>query len=136
MSERVVISAAHCFSNSTSLSHSIDVSALKVAAGKYKRRLDAEEDLETQIRDVVEVRISQKADIATVKITGHFEYRPHIAPACLKFSEDPLDEYMALVPGWVTTKVGTLRFPFKILINFFFFYFRNLRPARLCSRST
>ena len=119
MSERVVISAAHCFSVNTNYVHTVDVKTFKVAAGKYKRELDAEETLETQIRDVVEVRISRrydgndkwKADIATILIAGYFEYRPHIVPACLKFEDTDAEKYpkaltLALVAGWGATKVG------------------------------
>ena len=58
VSERVVISAAHCFSQSVNYTHTFDVKDFQVAAGKYKRRLDAEEALQTQIRDVLEVGIS------------------------------------------------------------------------------
>ena len=58
VTERVVISAAHCFSLDTNYTDTFDVKDFKVAAGKYKRGLDAEETLETQIRDVKEVKIS------------------------------------------------------------------------------
>ena len=58
VSERLVISAAHCFSDSTDFSHSFDVKDFKVAAGKYKRELNAEESLPTQIQDVLDVEIS------------------------------------------------------------------------------
>ena len=57
MSERVVITAAHCFSTEINFVHTYDVKTYKVAAGKYKRELDVEETLGTQIRDVVEVKI-------------------------------------------------------------------------------
>ena len=58
VAERVVISAAHCFSMSTNNSHQIDYKAYKVAAGKIRRGLNEMETLETQIRDVQEVVIS------------------------------------------------------------------------------
>ena len=57
ISERVVISAAHCFSMATNYTHEIDVESFKVAAGKVQRGLDEKEELETQIRDVQEVQI-------------------------------------------------------------------------------
>ena len=60
VSERVVITAAHCFSESINYMHTYDVKDFQVAAGKYKRGLNEEETLETQIRDVVEVKISNK----------------------------------------------------------------------------
>ena len=58
VSERFVISAAHCFSQNVNFTHSFDVKDFQVAAGKYKRELYAEESLPTQIRDVLEVKIS------------------------------------------------------------------------------
>ena len=60
VSERVVITAAHCFSMEIKFVHTFDVKEFKVAAGKILRGLDAEEKLETQIRDVVEVKISTR----------------------------------------------------------------------------
>ena len=58
VTERVVITAAHCFSINTNYTHTFNVKDFKVAAGKYKRELNAEETLETQIRDVMKVKIS------------------------------------------------------------------------------
>ena len=60
VSERVVITAALCFSVNTNFVHTFDVKTFKVAAGKYKRGLDAEETLKTQIRDVLEVKIPMR----------------------------------------------------------------------------
>ena len=57
VSERVVISAAHCFLINTNYTHTFNVKDFQVAAGKYKRELDAEETLSTQIRDVEDVKI-------------------------------------------------------------------------------
>ena len=57
VSERVVISAAHCFSSSTNQTHSFDVKDFKVIAGKTQRRLLAREALEKQTRDIKEVAI-------------------------------------------------------------------------------
>ena len=56
VSKRVVITAAHCFALNTDTHYR----NLKVVAGKYKRGLDEEETLETQIRDVLEVKISKR----------------------------------------------------------------------------
>ena len=60
VTERVVITAAHCFSQEINFVHTYDVKTYKVAAGKYKRELDVKETLGTQIRDVVEVKISTR----------------------------------------------------------------------------
>ena len=57
ISERVVISAAHCFSKSTNNTHEIDYKVFKVAAGKTKRELLESESLPIQVKDVLEVII-------------------------------------------------------------------------------
>ena len=59
--------------------------------------------------------ISYKADIATIIIAHHFEYQPHIAPACLQFVESESEKYpkrgaYALVAGWGENKVGLYDF--------------------------
>ena len=58
ISERVVISAAHCFSQETNGQHEIDYSRYKVAAGKTTQNLNETEASESQVRDVQEVGIS------------------------------------------------------------------------------
>ena len=60
ISERVVITAAHCFSQSTDKMHIIDYKSFKVAAGKIVRGLFEKETQKTQIRDVLNVEISLK----------------------------------------------------------------------------
>ena len=60
ISERVVISAAHCFSLATNSTHAIDYHTFKVAAGKVQRGLEDKEKLKTQIRDVQEVQIPSR----------------------------------------------------------------------------
>ena len=60
VSERVVISAAHCFSDNIDFMHTFDVKTYKVAAGRIARGLKELNKLKTQIRDVQEVQISRK----------------------------------------------------------------------------
>ena len=60
ISERVVISAAHCFSQSIDGVHVIDYETFKIAAGKIFRGLNASENQFTQIREVQEVKLSLK----------------------------------------------------------------------------
>ena len=60
ISERLVITAAHCFSQSTDKMHIIDYKTFKVAAGKIIRGLYEKETQKTQIRDVQDVEISRK----------------------------------------------------------------------------
>ena len=60
ISERVVISAAHCFSQNTDGMHKIDYDRFKVGAGKIFQKLNAIETQVPQIRDVLGVEISRK----------------------------------------------------------------------------
>ena len=60
ISERLVISAAHCFSMSTNNTHQIDYKTFKVAAGKIQRGLNETKTQETQVRDVQEVGIPSR----------------------------------------------------------------------------
>ena len=59
VSERLVISAAHCFSGTKS-PHLIDYKKFKVAAGKTQRALDEVDSPVAQIRDVESVQIPNK----------------------------------------------------------------------------
>ena len=58
VSERVVISAAHCFSMATDGNHEIDHKLYQVATGKILRGLNEREIPMEQIRAVQEVGIS------------------------------------------------------------------------------
>ena len=58
ISESVVISAAHCFSQFTNNTNEIDYKLFQVAAGKIKRSLLEQESPPEQIRDIKEVHIS------------------------------------------------------------------------------
>ena len=57
ISERLVVSAAHCFSQSTNCTHEIDYKTYKVAAGKIQRGLLELESPAAQVRDIQEVII-------------------------------------------------------------------------------
>ena len=58
ISEREIISAAHCFSLSTNNTHVIDYKIFNVAAGKTKRELLEQESPPAQVKDVHEVTFS------------------------------------------------------------------------------
>ena len=60
ISERLVISAAHCFSVATNNVHIVDYENYQVAAGKFLRGLNATETQETQVRGVKDVKFSLK----------------------------------------------------------------------------
>ena len=58
ISERIVISAAHCFSDDTENHHEIVYENFQVAAGKVKRSLDEVDSPAAQFKDIQEVGIS------------------------------------------------------------------------------
>ena len=60
VTERVVISAAHCFSMNTKQIHVFDVKDFSVAAGKIRRGLVETKSQETQMRFVQKVKISDR----------------------------------------------------------------------------
>ena len=60
ITERVVISAAECFSLSTNNVHRIALETFKVAAGKTNQALDEQESPAAQIRDIHEVGIPDR----------------------------------------------------------------------------
>ena len=57
VSERVVITAAHCFANET---QNMDYEIFKVAAGKMNRALDVMDSPDSQIRDILKVVIPSR----------------------------------------------------------------------------
>ena len=59
ITERVVVTAAHCFSMAIDYIHVIDVKSFQVAAGKTWRSLDELESPAAQIRDVEEIKIHE-----------------------------------------------------------------------------
>ena len=63
ITERLVISAAHCFSKDIDNNHKIDYERFQVAAGKVKRDLDEVNSSETQIRNVQEIVIPPRLDL-------------------------------------------------------------------------
>ena len=68
ISERVVITAAQCFSQKADGMHDIDYKLFKVGAGKIIRGLNASETQSTQIRNVVGVEISLKLVFSQVQV--------------------------------------------------------------------
>ena len=68
ISERVVITAAHCFSQSINGMHIIDYKTFKVAAGKIVRGLNEKETQDIQIRNVLNVEISERLVLSQVLV--------------------------------------------------------------------
>ncbi|XP_052754490.1 modular serine protease-like isoform X2 [Galleria mellonella] len=114
----VVISAAHCFwSEDVGLLPARDFS---VAAGKLYRPWHDPMDTDVQKSDVSSIHKPSRftgslsnfqEDIAIVKLTTSFTYKPHIAPVCLDFDEG-FDKYqldgkrLGKVAGWGLTSIN------------------------------
>ncbi|CRL04521.1 CLUMA_CG017596, isoform A [Clunio marinus] len=126
VSERLIISAAHCFfrEQPSSLSESVvleDTALFKIAVGKYFRNISAFEDFVPQFFNVKEI-ISVpgydgymgffSADFAIIVLDDFIVFRQHIAPICV--DRDPLLQeetvvkhgLMGTVGGWGFTTAG------------------------------
>lgn len=113
ISEKVLISAAHCWSNIHN--DKLEPFKFKVGAGKRHRKIDSEYDLNAQIRNISHIYIPERfqgidgyfdADIAVVGIEGYFVYSTYVLPICLNSRDDSLadktvtDDSIGVVAGW------------------------------------
>ncbi|XP_059045000.1 modular serine protease-like [Achroia grisella] len=114
----VVISAAHCFwSEDVGLLPARDFS---VAVGKLYRPWDDPMDIDAQKSDVSSIHkpphftgssSNFQEDIAVLKLTTSFQYKPHVGPVCLDFDE-VFDQYqldrkrLGKVAGWGLTSIN------------------------------
>lgn len=118
ISERIVISASHCFTDNEGVKLNQDY---KVGAGKIHRQIDSELDKNQQIMDVLNIYIHNKyegqrsfhyADIAVVGIKGYFVYSMNVSSICLNFQsatstdESIADNSTGLVAGWGSTNLN------------------------------
>lgn len=95
VSARFVISAMHCFWNWAGDGPS-DIAEYRVIAGKYFRAMETRETEQTQTRHIVRLRYMAQYniqrlyeyDIAVLVLNKHFEFYPHISPACLDHGTD------------------------------------------------
>ncbi|KAG5675846.1 hypothetical protein PVAND_005716 [Polypedilum vanderplanki] len=102
LSERIVLSAAHCFMKETS--HGIEQYPLEkyeLIAGKYFRDIDAIESHQIQRFKVEKVKIhdayygfigNYDADITIITLDRSLVYQTHIAPVCLNLELKTLAE--------------------------------------------
>lgn len=126
ISERLIVSAAHCFFRElpSSLIESVareDLSLFQIAVGKYFRDIEASEDFKPQFFNVSEI-ISVpgydgymgffSADFAIVVLEDYIVFRQHIAPVCVD-QEHGLEEETEVagglngtVAGWGFTTAG------------------------------
>ncbi|KAL0808435.1 hypothetical protein ABMA28_012897 [Loxostege sticticalis] len=93
ISNKVVISAAHCFWNDTSKAQ--PASNYAVAMGKLYRPWASPRDLEVQKSDVAVIRMPDRFlggttnfqdDIAIMQLVTEIVYKPHIRPVCVDFN--------------------------------------------------
>jgi secreted trypsin-like serine protease len=116
LSERVVLSAAHCFMKETSLGiERYPVANYEVVAGKYFRDLDASEAQQTQHFKVAKVQIhdayygfvgNYDADIAILTLDKPIVYQPHIGPVCLNLDLKTLAEKAVPAHGTIGIVAG------------------------------
>ncbi|CAO1407606.1 unnamed protein product [Diamesa tonsa] len=125
LSERIVLSAAHCFfkeETGTSSTVSLyDKSLFEISVGKYYRNKTASEEFATQFYGISEIITVPgydgyvgffSADIALLILSGYIEFRPHIAPICidrnLDYSEEKVvpDGWIGIVAGWGFTEAA------------------------------
>ncbi|XP_070504718.1 modular serine protease-like [Chironomus tepperi] len=114
ISERLVISAAHCFfkEQPSSLTESVileDLSLFKVAVGKYNRDISAQETFKSQFFNISEV-ISVpgydgymgffSADFIIVVLDDFIVFRQHIVPICIDKNTN-LEEEMIVEQGLI-----------------------------------
>ncbi|KAJ8703773.1 hypothetical protein PYW07_013067 [Mythimna separata] len=112
VTNRVVISAAHCFWNDVIKQQ--PASMFAVAVGKLYRPWNNERDVDAQKSDVKEIKLPLRFqgsaanfqdDIAVIILETAFEYKTYIRPVCLDFDID-LDSrqlqpgMMGKVAGW------------------------------------
>ncbi|KAM3956868.1 modular serine protease-like [Aphomia sociella] len=95
----VVLSAAHCFwkEDNMALGTLMPAGNYAVATGKVYRSWNDPGDTDVQKSDVSSIHIplhftgsssNYQEDIAVLKLTISFVYKPHIAPVCLDFDEN------------------------------------------------
>jgi hypothetical protein len=145
LTEKIIVSAAHCFFREETYSGtSSDAISLypkesfKIMAGKYYRDINATERLPVQsfgVSDIVTVPGYDgflgyfAADIALIILDNFIEFKPHIAPICLDRNLEYITEKVVaggsvgLVAGWgYTTADGnpseTLKTANLPVINF------------------
>ncbi|XP_075989031.1 modular serine protease-like [Anticarsia gemmatalis] len=92
VSNKVVISAAHCFWND--VSKALPASAFAVAIGKLYRPWNNDRDVDAQKSDVQEIRLPPlfqgsaanfQEDIAVLVLVTPFVYMTYVRPVCLNF---------------------------------------------------
>lgn len=116
---RVVISAMHCMWD-RSQNKPYDASLFKVAAGKQKIDIDAEEELKTTVVDVERVFYDEgyndvtgnfAADVVLIILRKPLEFQAHIAPICIPYGLQYEEKRVTpglegRVAGWGLTSSG------------------------------
>lgn len=119
LSNRVVISAAHCFWDKSE-GRFFDKTHFRVVTGKYYRDWNAKEPLRTQKIAVQEIRAMQgyrdyedlyNADLALLVLSVAIEFRSYVIPICMEYNLEYNDKYVTpgsegRVAGWGLTESG------------------------------
>lgn len=121
ISHKVVVSAAHCFSEEIKELRRIyikDFSTIKIGLGKYYRTLNSSDDDLAQIVDVEKIEFSPQYqgdislyadDIAFITLKTEVEYTRTVRPVCIDVGKDSFEEdqlikgAMGKVVGWGLT---------------------------------
>lgn len=107
VSERTVISAAHCFWEASRV-RLFPASQFRVAVGKTSMLYSSAADPNAQYREIKDIKIpgslteNLDSDIVLVLLNKNINFKPHIAPICLPYGvsdEHPVG-YVGLLPGW------------------------------------
>lgn len=122
LSEKIVISTAHCFHRETSQGAQLEnISDFKIVAGKNHRDLNVVDALPTQTMQIENVRLIEgysgargkyNEDMALVILKSEIMFRDYIMPICIdydtKLSTHPLND-IGKIAGWsLTTPKGKL----------------------------
>lgn len=127
---KIVISAMHCFWDRTE-GKPYEISAYRVVAGKYFRELESRENQQTQTRHIIRLlhmdgyndyRGLYENDIAILVLNAHFDFDPHISPACLDYATTMVHEAVSTnsygrAAGWGLESSNGLPSPVLKLIE-------------------
>lgn len=115
ISSKLVVTAMHCFWDKEN-GRPANVRDFKVAVGKSKRELDADEDNKIQEFSVDRIHYEKSymdvnglydGDIVILELDQYIYYTNFISPACLYFDLDILEPgLMGKVAGWGLTSSG------------------------------
>ncbi|XP_065207242.1 uncharacterized protein LOC135836375 [Planococcus citri] len=123
ISEKLVLSAAHCFSNGDSCEGTNCVEDFEVAVGKYTNNYAAKDAAYQKIMKIKEIRFPKKgyygvstyyaSDMAILILRDPITINPAVLPICINWADVKSGKYpsegeLGKVVGWGRTENGTL----------------------------